>query len=253
MAAGRSARAAVGPAAGRACAQKARRSRFARVRHGAREALVEHAAERIHVGAPVELLPEICSGARRSRSSRGTARPAVEPPLPGRSLREPEVREVGALGVDHDVGRLHVPVHEAARRAPRRGPMPPVARTQSASEARGMPRRAEQRRQVGALDQLHGDVELAVRLARVVDRDDARVAQGAASRDSRTKRLRKSALSARAGVSSFRATRRSRWKWRAKYTTPIPPRPRNADPIAGQRAPDARVPHFVCFVPRLVR
>ena len=89
-----------------------------------------------------------------------------------------EVDEVLAAVVDADqhVGRLDVAVHEAlgVRRVQRAGHLahdPDSARRRQ----RALPR--EHLGEVGAVDQPHVDVELAVDLAVVVDRDDVRLGQ----------------------------------------------------------------------------
>ena len=85
------------------------------------EALVEHAAERVDVRPPVDLLAGDLL--RRDVVDRAEQVAVVaDPGLVGDPLREPEVRQVdvvGAVGpgarVEQHVGRLHVAVHEPAR------------------------------------------------------------------------------------------------------------------------------------------
>jgi hypothetical protein len=94
-------------------------------------------------------------------------------------LGEPEVAQEDALGGparDQHVGGLDVAVEEPARvgEVERRADLRDDARG-----ARGLepPVARDQRLQVGALDPAHGDVELAVLLARVVDGDDVGVVE----------------------------------------------------------------------------
>jgi hypothetical protein len=93
----------------------------------------------------------------------------------GDVLGQPEVGEVRVLaGAEQDVGRLDVAVHDPAR----------VRRVERARDLRDDVRGASgvevllgahERAQVRALDVAHGDVQGAVVLARVVDRDDVGV------------------------------------------------------------------------------
>jgi hypothetical protein len=98
--------------------------------------------------------------------------------LAGQGLHEAEVGEVGvllvALAGEQDVARLDVAVDEAAavRRVERGGDLADdghrAARLERALAA-------DRVQEVGAVDEAHGDVELAVDLARLVDRDHVRV------------------------------------------------------------------------------
>ena len=77
---------------------------------------------------------------------------------------------------DEDVGRLDVPVDESS------GVGGVERRADLADDAKGATERkssflGEQGLQVGALDARHRDIEQAVRLAGVVDRDDARMVE----------------------------------------------------------------------------
>ena len=153
----------------------------ARVGHRACQALVEHAPERVHVGALVGLAPlhllrgHVVDGAEELPGvGQARARDLV--------LHEPEVSQicvvdrlaVGSRPLGQDVGGLDVAVDEAAlvRDAqPARDLRDDVGRPSQRQRAL-LP---DQRLQVGAGDVSHRDVEEAVLLARVVDRDDVRV------------------------------------------------------------------------------
>ncbi len=145
-------------------------------RRPAGEALVEHAAERVDVGATVERQPLDLLG-------RSVLDGAYEDACPcevggRRLLRDAEVGEVHVLGGlgDQDVGRLHVAVDQ----------VPVVSGVERACDLLDHVERAadaqpsvplEQRAKVGAVDVSHGDVQqpvgvAAVDLSRVVDRDD---------------------------------------------------------------------------------
>ena len=85
------------------------------------ETLVEHAAERVHVRAPVDLLTGDLLGRDVVDSAHEMA-VVADPGLVGDLPREAEVREVDVVGavwpgawVDEHVGGLHVAMHEAAR------------------------------------------------------------------------------------------------------------------------------------------
>ena len=85
------------------------------------EALVEHAAERVDVRPPVDLLAgDLLGGDVVDRAQQMAV--VAEPGLVGDPLREAEVRQVdvvGAVGagarVEQHVGGLHVAMHEPAR------------------------------------------------------------------------------------------------------------------------------------------
>ena len=105
---------------------------------------------------------------RRSDPRRG--RPGlVEPP------GEPEVGEIDVLRlVEQDVRRLHVPVHEArgVRGVERRRDL--ARRSPGLAPGRALPR-SQERPEVGAVDEPHREVEAAVDVAGVVDRDHVRM------------------------------------------------------------------------------
>ncbi len=150
-----------------------RRRGLARVRDLARDRLVEHAAERVDVGARVDraLLELLGRGV--------VERPDHAPHLRDLRLRAQVLHqaEVGQDGVhlvagdlDQDVGGLDVAVDDPGRV----GGVERVADLRD--EARGEQRfepalGAQQARQVGALDVAHRHVQQPVLLARVVDRD----------------------------------------------------------------------------------
>jgi hypothetical protein len=147
---------------------------------GAREALVQHAAERVDVGARVDLLAvdllrrDVVHGAHEDA---GAGQPAHRPGV----LGEAEVRQVDVVGAvlrlarhEQDVRRLDVAVDEIA----------PVRRGQRARDLADDRRRAidvelllgpQQRAQVAPLDVTHRHVEQPVSLPGVVDRDHVRV------------------------------------------------------------------------------
>ena len=139
------------------------------------ERLVEHAAERIDVGARVHL-PALdllgCAVLDRSDKGAGTRCPGR-----GELLDRAEVRQVRAVvRADEDVRRLDVAVNEPAR----------MGGVQRGRDLAGDRERAphgqpallgDQRLQVGPLDAGHRDPEEVVVLARVVDRDDVGVVE----------------------------------------------------------------------------
>ena len=144
-------------------------------RRGARQALVEHAAERVDVRARVDrsTLDLLWSDVRDRPDERvpGQARHRR------RVSREAEVAEVGVLGLaraDQDVRRLDVAMDEAE-------PVGHVERISHLAEQAQRPLvadglgRVDQLAQVVALDVLHGEEENIVLLARAVDRDDVRM------------------------------------------------------------------------------
>ena len=137
------------------------------------QALVEHAAERVDVGAGVhrpalELLRREIGG-RADGGPRPLRRSVVEPP------RQPEVGEIDVLrAVEQDVRRLDVAVHETAR----------VRGVERCGDLRAdgdrpgrleRALRSEQRAKVGAVHEPHREIDTAVDVAGVVDRDDVRV------------------------------------------------------------------------------
>ena len=143
------------------------------------ETLVEHAAERVDVRPPIDLLPgdllgcDVVDGAQQTPVF-ARLRPVVD------ALREAEVRQVdvvGAVGagarVEQHVGGLHVAMHETARMGRIQGTRQlrqdadRVGRIQTAA--------SESLVQVMPLDVSHGDEEEVVGRAGLVDRDDVRV------------------------------------------------------------------------------
>ena len=143
------------------------------------ETLVEHAAERVDVRAPVDLLPgDLLGGDVVDRAQQVAV--VADPGLLGDPLREAEVRQVdvvGAVGpgarVEQHVGGLHVAMHEAAR----------VGRIQGARDLgddadrvrRVQTAALEALVQVAPLDVAHGDEEEVVGRPGLVDRDDVRM------------------------------------------------------------------------------
>ena len=138
------------------------------------EALVQNAAERVDVGSRVDGLSFDLLGCRivgRADEEAGLRRPARQ-----RVLDDPEIGDVDTLGrlLDQDVRRLDVSVHEPSV-------VCGVQRTRRLLEEEQRPRDAEssvareQRFEIRSAHISHRDVEFAVSLARVVDRNDVRV------------------------------------------------------------------------------
>ncbi len=143
------------------------------------EALVEHAAERVDVGPPIDLLTgDVLGGdvVDRAHQVAVFARRCTLRDEP----REAEVGEVDvvcAVGagtrVEQDVGRLHVTMHEASC----------VGSIQSARQLRECANRIrdvestepEAPVEVTSLDVAHGDEQEVVHPPGLVDRDDVRV------------------------------------------------------------------------------
>ena len=140
-----------------------------------RQALVQHAGERVTVGAGVDVLTaDLLRGdvVERPHYLPGLGRVAAE------LLGDPEVRQVRvAVLVDEHVGGLDVAMHEPA---PVRG----VERARDLGEdvERALGRQpalpAQQRSHVAAVDEAHREVQLPVVLAGLIDRDDVRMVQG---------------------------------------------------------------------------
>ena len=149
-------------------------------RRPAGEALEQDAAERVDVGASVDLPALSLLRGRVADRADELAR-GRQPGDRARVLGEPEVGEVDVVErlrrspVDEqDVGRLDVAVDEPepVRRVERARDL--AADRDGAIELQ-RPGRAQQPSEVRVLDMAHGDVEHAVGLARVVDRDHVRV------------------------------------------------------------------------------
>ena len=141
-------------------------------RRRAREALVQDAGERIPVRAPVDLATADLLGRQvieRAREQAGLGCSTV-----GELLREAEVAQVAVLrGVDEDVPRLHVAVHEPSSvgRVERLGDL---ADKGERSPGRKRPLLLEDGAQIAAVHVAGGEVELAAAcLAGRVDREDA--------------------------------------------------------------------------------
>ena len=148
---------------------------LALIRRHAGERVVEHAAQRVDVGARVEALAADLLG-RDVAERPDPAAVAGGAGVRGHALGEPEVGQVGVVvGAEQDVGGLDVAVDDAARvrRVERAGHLGDDVRR--AGRVAGGARRA--RACAGRrLDVAHRDVERpVVALARVVDRDDVGV------------------------------------------------------------------------------
>ncbi len=144
-----------------------------------REAFVEHAAERVDVGAAVDVLAGDLLG-RDVVDRPHEVTVVADPGLVREPLREAEVGQVGVVGavepgadVEQDIGRLDVAVDEAAR-------VGGVEGTRNLGEDRDRLRRLERAvpqplLEVASLDVAHRDEEQLAELAGLVDRDDVRV------------------------------------------------------------------------------
>ena len=143
------------------------------------ETLVEHAAERVDVRPPVDLLTGDLLGGDVVDGAQQVA-VVADSGLLGDPLREAEVRQVdvvGAVGagarVEQHVGGLHVAMHEAARMGRIQGARhlredaDRVRRVQTAA--------LEALFQVTPLDVAHGDEEEVLGRPGLVDRDDVRM------------------------------------------------------------------------------
>ena len=143
------------------------------------QALVEHAAERVHVRPPVDFLSGDLLGCDVVDRAQQMA-VVAESGLLGDPLREAEVRQVdvvGAVGagahVEEHVGGLHVAMDETAR----------VRRVQGARDLcedadrvrRVQTAALETLFEVTPLDVAHGDEEDVLGRPGLVDRDDVRM------------------------------------------------------------------------------
>jgi hypothetical protein len=150
-----------------------RRHRPARVRDLAGQRVVEHAAERVDVGARVDLL----AGELLRRHEVDGADPLPrrgQPRLGADDLREAEVGEVGVLAAEQDVGGLDVAVHQPdGVRGVQRGADLRADRGDAVGRQQAVAR--QQPLEVDALDVAHHEVEVAVLLAGGVDRHHVRV------------------------------------------------------------------------------
>ena len=148
-----------------------------------REALVEHAAEGVDVGAAVGLVALDLLG--RDVLQRAHELPGLGELLAGRRvLGQPEVGQVAVLHGfrpaarrHEDVGGLDVAMHQPAlvRGVERAGHLADHRHGTERLEAAVL---GDHRAQVGSLDVAHRDEQQAVDLARLVERDDVRVVDG---------------------------------------------------------------------------
>lgn len=136
--------------------------------------------------------------------------PVLVSPREEVSFRDAEVREIdviAGLGDQEVGGRLDVPMDEAAG-------MSDVERSRGLldQEERSVSRKRSVAQQqlpgMRALDEAHDEVEDAAVLLRVVDREDVRVLDEAASRASARKRSRNVSSRMSSGASTLSATRR---------------------------------------------
>ena len=139
-----------------------------------RQALVEDAAEGVHVRSRVDGQSFDLLGSRVI--DRADEEPGLREPLRSGVFHDAEVGQEDTVRrrLDQDVRRLDVAVHEIALvcRVERAcGLLEDVERSTDVERAFTL----DQRLQVSALDIAHRDEELTVRVARVVDRDDVRV------------------------------------------------------------------------------
>ena len=109
--------------------------------------------------------------------------------------------------VEQDIRRLHVAVDEPTRmsRVERRGDL------SADGDGAGRLERAlgsKERSEVGAVHEPHREIQAAVDVARVVDRDTFGCSSDMTSSVSRAKRSRNRSSSAREGATSFSATGR---------------------------------------------
>ena len=153
--------------------QHRRRDGPARVRRLARQRVVEDAAERVDVGARVDLV----AGELLGRHEVGGADPVAGGGQAGvgpHRLGEAEVGEVGVLAVEQDVGRLDVAVHEPdGVRGVERGADLEADRRDPGGRDHALA--GQQALQVGPVHVAHDEVEVPALLARRVDRDHVRV------------------------------------------------------------------------------
>ena len=135
------------------------------------EALVEDAGEGVDVGARVDRFPlDLLRSAVLDRADEAAG-------ARGQFLDDTEVGEVGAVVVgNEDVRGLHVAVDEppCVRGLERGADLPDDPER---APGRQPPLSREQALQIVPLDAGHRDVQEPVLLARVVDRDDARVVE----------------------------------------------------------------------------
>ena len=166
----------------RACARRLllevrpghRQARVVPERRLSREALVQQAGQRVQVRAAVDRLAFQLLGCEvGGRAERAPVQQRAT--LVDEAAGEAEVCDVHVLaGVEQHVGRLHVAVDEAAR--VRRVERPRDLRADPDGPCRvERPFAAQQHRQIAPLDVAHGQVQAAVDVARVVDRDGVRV------------------------------------------------------------------------------
>ena len=151
----------------------------ARERHLPRQRLEQHTGQRVLVGPTVDVLALQLLGrdvGQRPDDEAGLRHAGITA-----VLRDAEVGEVGVPAPagpgDQDVRRLHVAVHKAARVrgvegvGDLRDHLDGVARLHPAPAG-------DHRREVGALDEPHREVDVPVVLTRVVDRHHVRMVEG---------------------------------------------------------------------------
>ena len=158
------------------------------------EQLVEHDAEREHVGAPIDGLLADLLGRHVVRRAAGNVVAGLRVVLMG-DARDAEVEHARLGAADHeDVRRLDVAVHDtlAVRVGKRVGD---AAHDQRGLHRRRLPAFLTQLAQVAALQQLHRDVGVVVADAGVEHRHDVRMAQaGSGARLVEEERVERGAL-----------------------------------------------------------
>ena len=173
------------------------------------QALVEHTAEGVEIGATIDGLTRHLLGGG-VRDGAGEVRPVIPPVLVG-SAGEAEVGEVAMLAVpfpgDQNIPGLHVAVHEAPH-------MARIERGSDLGDEPDCPRciqrgfSLEQRSEVGSFHEAHGDVQASVRLSCRIDRDHIRVVETGGELGFPQEAVPEARVAASFGVSSFSATGR---------------------------------------------
>jgi hypothetical protein len=147
-------------------------------RRPAGEQLVEDGPQAVDVGGRGQ--PFFAAGLlRRHVARRAQDGPAARPPgIAGRALGQAEVGDVRlAARVEQDVGRFEVAVEDAALVRVMHRPRHRRNKLRGVAQVRSRLGRSAQHREAAALDELHGEVVLALVLADLVDGHDVGVIQ----------------------------------------------------------------------------